>query len=343
MSAAQPQRVTDRLAFLLALVPYLLETEGVTVAQAAAHFDVPPQDVRDAVSLIAVSGVPGESRQYQHNDLFDIDWEAFEEHDRLQLTHHVAIDESPRLSNREAAALIASLQYLSALPENADRAALASLQAKLTLGSSGEPSPIAVDAEGRPQALEPIRRAIAEHCVLRFRYLNGRGVHEDRVVEPLRVESVDSSWYLRGWDQARKALRTFRLDRMEDVRDDPGTAPAERPSDVEIPDRIFTPSPSDRAVVLEVAEAALPVLADYLDRRSRIAPLEDRPGWLRVQLRVAHMAGLRRLVTGASGLLQVVEPAEAREAVAAWAEAGADRYAAPRRSRKRSSTGGEAV
>src|SRR5919202_951569 len=141
------------------------QPEGVTVAQAAAHFDVPPQDVRDAVSLIAVSGVPGESRQYQHNDLFDIDWEAFEEHDRLQLTHHVAIDESPRLSNREAAALIASLQYLSALPENADRAALASLQAKLTVGSSGEPAAIAVDAEGRPQALEPVREAMAAGAV----------------------------------------------------------------------------------------------------------------------------------------------------------------------------------
>lgn len=340
MSASQPQRVTDRLAFLLALVPYLLETGEVTVAQAAAHFDSSPEEVRAAVRLIAVSGIPGESRQYQHNDLFDIDWEAFEEHDRLHITHHVAIDESPRLSNREAAALIASLQYLSSLPENTDRAALASLQAKLTIGSSGEPAAIAVDAEGRPQALEPVREAMAAGAVVRFRYLNGRGVLEDRCVEPLRVDSLDASWYLRGWDQARGALRTFRFDRMEDVRVDPDATPADRPQEVEIPDRIFSPSPSDQPVVLEVAEAALPVLDDYLDRRSRITQLDDRPGWLRVQLRIAHVSGLKRLVTGTPGLLKVVEPAEARAAVAEWAGAGAAQYPAPRGRARRSTRSG---
>jgi proteasome accessory factor C len=343
MSASQPQRVTDRLAFLLALVPYLLEAGEVTVAQAAAHFDVPPEDVRAAMELIAVSGIPGESRQYQHNDLFDIDWEAFEDHDRLHITHHVAIDESPRLSNREAAALITSLQYLSALPENADRAALASLQAKLTLGSSGEPSAIAVDAEGRPQAMGPVRDAMASGSVVRFRYLNGRGVLEERAVEPLKVESVDASWYLRGWDQARGALRTFRLDRMEDVRVDSDAPLADRPVEVDIPDRIFSPSPTDQPVVLEVAEAALPVLTDYLDRRSHITPIDGRPGWLRVQLRIAHVSGLKRLVTGTPGLLRVVEPAEARAAVAEWAQAGAARYPAPRGRRSRSSTRGSAV
>jgi proteasome accessory factor C len=343
MSAAQPQRVTDRLAFLLALVPYLLETGEVSVAQAAAHFDVAQEEVRAAMQLIAVSGIPGESRQYQHNDLFDIDWEAFENEDRLHITHHVAIDESPRLSSREAAAMIASLQYLSSLPENADRAALASLQAKLTLGSSGEPSAIAVDAEGRPQALEPVRGAMASGAVVRFSYLNGRGVLEERCVEPLRVESVDASWYLRGWDQARGALRTFRLDRMTEVRVDPEARPADRPHDVEIPDRIFSPSPTDQSVVLEVAEAALPVLTDYLDRRAKVAPIADRPGWLRVQLRIAHVSGLKRLVTGTPGLLTVVEPEEARVAVAEWAEAGAARYPAPRGRSRRSSVGGGAV
>ena len=343
MSASQPQRVTDRLAFLLALVPYLLEAGEVTVAQAAAHFDVPAEDVRAAMELIAVSGIPGESRQYQHNDLFDIDWEAFEEHDRLHITHHVAIDESPRLSAREAAALIASLQYLSRLPENADHAALASLQAKLTLGALGEPSAIGIDAEGRPQALEPVREAMTTGAVVRFRYLNGRGVLEERAVEPLRVESVDASWYLRGWDQGRGALRTFRLDRMEDVRVDPDAPLADRPGEVEIPDRIFSPSPTDQPVVLEVAEAALPVLADYVDRRSRITPIDERPGWLRVQLRIAHVSGLKRLVTGTPGLLRVVEPPEARAAVAEWAAAGAARYPAARGRRSRSTGSAGAV
>ena len=52
--------------------------------------------------LIAVSGVPGDTDSYQHGDLFDIDWDAFEEHDEIVLTNLVAIDDSPRFSAREA-------------------------------------------------------------------------------------------------------------------------------------------------------------------------------------------------------------------------------------------------
>ena len=64
------------------------------------------EQIRQAVRLIAVSGVPGETTQYQHDDLFDIDWDAFEQDDEIAITHLVAIDESPRFSAREAAALI---------------------------------------------------------------------------------------------------------------------------------------------------------------------------------------------------------------------------------------------
>ena len=77
---------------------------------------------------------------YQPNDLFDIDWDDFDDDDEIVITHLVALDDAPRFSAREAAALIAGLQYLSALPENADSASLASLMAKLTAGASATPT-----------------------------------------------------------------------------------------------------------------------------------------------------------------------------------------------------------
>lgn len=328
MTDSQPQRVQDKLALLLALVPYLLDNDGVTVRQAAAQFDVPPQRVRDAVMLIAVSGVPGESRQYQPNDLFDIDWDAYETEDRIQLTHQVAIDESPRFSAREAAALIAALQYLSALPENADRAALATLTAKLTRGASTPPSALAVESAGDPPALPLIRRALQAGSVLRFHYLNGRDEREERLVEPLRVESVDDSWYLRAWDQTRAALRTFRLDRMEQVRIDPD-AHAVRPDDVVLPERIFTPSRDDLTVTIDIARAAVPLLADYLGDRPVLEPSPDGADRTRTRLRIAHLHGLKRLVAGRAGLIRVVGPDDARRAVADWAAAAAQQYGPP--------------
>ena len=323
MADAQPQRVQDRLAFLLALVPYLLDNDGVSVGQAAAHFDVPEQRIREAVELIAVSGVPGDSRQYQHGDLFDIDWDRFETDDEIAITHLVAIDDSPRFSAREAAALIAGLQYLSALPENADRATIATLTAKLTRAAATAPAAVGVEGEADDR-LGLVRDAVAHGGVLRFDYLNGRGEREERSVEPLRVESVDESWYLRGWDRARKALRTFRLDRMADVVIDEGAQP-QRPDDIELPERIFQPSKRDLTVVIELAEAALPMLADYLGDRPVLEPARRR-GWVRTRLRIAHLHGLKRLVTQRSGLVQVIEPAEARRTVAEWAAAGAAQY-----------------
>ncbi|WP_285117302.1 hypothetical protein [Leifsonia sp. fls2-241-R2A-40a] len=115
----RPMQAQDKLAFLLALVPYLMDRDRVSVAEAAEHFGVDQEQLRDAVRLIAVSGIPGETNAYQPGDLFDIAWDDFEENDQIVLTHQAAIDDSPRFSAREAAALIAGLKYLTALPENA--------------------------------------------------------------------------------------------------------------------------------------------------------------------------------------------------------------------------------
>jgi proteasome accessory factor C len=322
MAEPQPLRVQDRLAFLLALVPYLLDNDGVPVAQAATHFGVSAQRIRDAVELIAVSGVPGETKAYQPGDLFDIDWDRLEERDEIAITHQVAIDDSPRFSAREAAALIAGLQYIAALPANADRETVATLTAKLTRATNGAPAAVAVEG-GADTLLGQVQVAVAAGTVLGFDYLSGKEEREERAVEPLRVESVDESWYLRAWDRSRRALRTFRLDRMRDVRSLPDAAP-ERPEDIELPERIFQPSKQDRSVTIEIAEAALPLLSDYLGDRPQTEPA--RRGWVRTRLRIAHLHGLKRLVAGRAGLLVVVEPADARAAVHDWAVAGLARY-----------------
>ncbi|NUT59029.1 MAG: WYL domain-containing protein, partial [Agromyces sp.] len=158
----KPLKAPDKLVFLLSFVPYLLERRVVDVSEAAQHFGMTEEEIRDAVRLIATSGLPGETGTYQPNDLFDIDWDSFEEDDVVIVVHHVAIDDAPRLSAREAAALIAGLQYLSASPENAGSASLASLMAKLTAGASAAPSRLAVAETAADASLALIREAVAE-------------------------------------------------------------------------------------------------------------------------------------------------------------------------------------
>ncbi|MDP3209091.1 MAG: WYL domain-containing protein, partial [Rhodoglobus sp.] len=178
----QPQKAQDKLAFLLSLVPYLMDHDRVSVADVAAHFGVPEEQIREAVRLISVSGIPGETSSYQHGDLFDISWDDFEDNDQIVLTNLVAIDDSPRFSAREAAALIAGLQYLSSLPEHADRAAIASLMSKLSRGASAEPSQVAVEQGETDTTLQLIRDAVEQGAQLKFDYLNSRGGQENRHV-----------------------------------------------------------------------------------------------------------------------------------------------------------------
>ncbi len=318
----KPMQAQDKLAFLLALVPYLMDRDRVSVAEAAEHFGVEQEQLRDAVRLIAVSGIPGETNAYQPGDLFDIAWDDFEDNDQIVLTHQVAIDDSPRFSAREAAALIAGLQYLTALPENADRDAIGSLMAKLARGASAAPSQLAVARSETDEALATIRDAVIAGVQVEFDYLSSRGERERRRVDPLRIESVDQDWYLRGWDHLRTAIRTFRLDRIDDLvaTTEPITY---RPGDVKLPETLFTGTDEDQLVTVEVSASAIPLIEDYIPEGAERA---ERGGVIRTSVRVAHFHGLKRLVAGLSGVLTVLDPPEARQVVAGWAQAGVDRY-----------------
>jgi len=330
----QPLQARDKLAFLLSLVPWLMDHDGASVLDAAEHFGMTPGQIREAVELIAVSGVPGETDSYQHGDLFDINWDAFEERDEIVLTNLVAIDDSPRFSAREAAALIAGLQYLSALPENADRAAIASLMSKLSRGASAAPSQVGVEGAATtgaidtlaPDPLAPtlalIRKSVQRGVQLELDYRGSQGQRERRRVDPLRVESIDADWYLRGWCHLREAVRTFRLDRISNaiITDEPIQ---HRAADVRLPDVLFEASPEDLEVTIEVIPSAMPLLTDYIPDGANTT---EHGGRVRTTLRVSHYHGLKRLIASMPGVAVVVAPPSARAAVESWAQAGAARY-----------------
>jgi proteasome accessory factor C len=167
-----------------------------------------------------------------------------------------------------------------------------------------------------------IRDSVARGLQLELDYLDSAGHRERRRVDPLRVESFDDDWYLRGWCHLREAVRTFRLDRISNavITD----APIEhRADEVRLPDRLFEPSPDDLEVTIEVAPAAMPLLVDYIPDGATSTQVDGR---IRTTLRVSHFHGLKRLIASMPGVATVVSPPAARAAVAEWAAAGAGRY-----------------
>ena len=147
-------------------------------------------------------------------------------------------------------------------------------------------------------------------------------MHERRRVDPLRIESVDADWYLRGWCHLRRAVRTFRLDRMSDFTSttDPIT---NRPTDVTLPETLFESTPEDLLVEIELPSSALPLILDYIPDG---AEQSEDGGMLRTTVRVAHYHGLKRLIAGMSGVAVVTAPEEARQVIAHWAQSALARY-----------------
>jgi proteasome accessory factor C len=92
---------------------------------------------------------------------------------------------------------------------------------------------------------------------------------------------------------------------------------------VSLPDRLFEGSSDDLSVTLEVEPSAASLLADYIPAGAVTTTVNGR---LRTTIRVPHYHGLKRLMASMAGVARVVEPAEARRAVAQWAGSGAERY-----------------
>src|SRR5690606_15024098 len=221
----------------------------------------------------------------------------FEENDKIVRTQLIAIDDAPRFSGRDSAALLPGLQYLSALPGTRGRSTLLSLMGKLAPRSSSEPHHVAIEASETDASLALIRDAVSRGVQVEFAYQSADGHRERRRVDPVRIESIDADWYLRGWCHLRGALRTFRLDRVRDlvVTDEPSSGAA---MDVVIPDSLFEGGPDDVVVTMDVSSAAVSLIADYLPTAASIEKVGESQ---RVSIRVSHFHGLKRLVAGLPG------------------------------------------
>ncbi|HET8957765.1 MAG TPA: WYL domain-containing protein [Microcella sp.] len=306
----------DRLTFLLALVPYLIDQVQVTVDEAAAHFGTTPERIRRSVELIAVSGVPDASGSVLPGaGMFDIDWDQFDDEQIIRF-RQAPLTEQPRLSGREAAALLAGLQTLAALPDFADRDDLAALREKLTRGASAQLAPVAVDVIDPGEVLRTVRAAQSAGQRLRLDYVTGDGDRQERLVDPIRLDSVDGVWYLRAWCVHREAERTFRLDRMASVSS-VGEADA-HPASLADPAALFSGAASGATrIQIDIAEDAIPLIADYLPES--VDPIPDAPGRVLATVSLSHTAKIGRLAARVGTAGHIVTP-EARDEARHWAE-----------------------
>lgn len=319
MTPRRPLIATDRAAIILQLVPYLIGKGEVSIDEAADEFDVTPDQMRGMVEKLTVIGLPGERGYWQMaNDLFDIDWDLLDERDLIVITNSVGLERSPKLTAREAAALLAGLQLARTIPGVGDTELFAGLLAKLSRGASATPADVIVAPEPVDAARDAVAAALREGVAVSFTYKAPDASPTTRTVDPVKILIASGQWYLQGWCHMRQAMRTFHLDRVSDLRltDIPITH-GEEPTP-----GWFETSTDDVVVRVRFREAVAPLLGDYLDR----AEVVTTGGVSTATMRVADELSLRRLAARRGGLIEILEPTGARRAAADWAAAGLAQY-----------------
>ncbi|RAY13987.1 WYL domain-containing protein [Actinomadura craniellae] len=311
---------TDRLARLLALVPYVVSRDAVALDQAAADFGISEKQLIDDLNLLWCV----ELRAPDPYCPIDLSYEGGE----ITVAEAESIARPLRLKVDEASALLVALRMLADIPDLEDRDALSRVIAKLESAAGGVAvavsSQLAVHLDARGDTVNRVREAVARRRRVHLTYyVPGRDENTERDVDPMRLLFVDGLPYLEGWCRRAEAVRLFRVDRI--IQLTLLDLPAEVPEDAEPIDvdaGLFRPGPGDVRVTLELTPAGRWV-PDY-HPCDEIEELGE--GRLRVVLRTRDTRWVRGLALRLGDQGRVVGPPELAERVRADAARALAQY-----------------
>ena len=315
----------DRLNLFLAIVPFVLLRGSVTVAEVAKQFGTSTAKVIDAVETIACDGGANEARYNFNTELFNIDWEAFEEDEVITLTVAEVMHVPAPFSAKQRAVFLAGLELLKAHPYYRRIPEFDGLVAKLRGPESNQiTDAFAVEIDANSPHANRIQDAIEKGVRIRFTYTSNRGEREVREVDPYRQDLDGGQRYLKGYCLLRDDIRTFNLDSMEDLE---LLATPIEPRSIDaltLTSALFSESDDDLLVDIVFDPESLPLIASYL--RPGVKPIETG-GRKRLTLPFSHEGTAIRMISVLSGIAVVEGPKDLRAAVADFAQKALDAYA----------------
>ncbi|MFJ6700397.1 helix-turn-helix transcriptional regulator [Streptomyces sp. NPDC091272] len=307
---------------MLSLVTYLRERPGAHVDDVARAFGITQDELISDLDVLPMCGT-----SFRGGDLLDIDTDGERIWWRNPDASGASTAEPLRLAADEATALLVAARAVSTLPglREGDRQALLRATAKLEAAAgeaAGASSRLSVTFESEGGVFAEVDRAISERRRLWLRYYSpARDELTEREVDPIRLFAVGHT-YMEAWCRTSEARRTFRLDRVAEIRllDEPSAPPEIELRDLS--EGLVHPAAEDPEVVVEVGPGGRWV-AEYYPHDSA----EELPdGGLRVTLRTPDPTSLRRLALRLGREGRIVSPVglavsareAAREALAAY-------------------------
>jgi proteasome accessory factor C len=270
-----------RLARLLAMIPWIVAHEGPSVQDVCSRFELTPADLASDIGLLYLCGL--------HPYTPDLLIEAEIRDARVWVSYADYFSRPLRLTPVEGLGLLTAAQTLLAVPGTDPSGPLARGLAKLA-ASLGVDDAVRVDLGSAPEPiLTALRSAADDHTQIEIDYLSfSRNERTSRVIEPDHVFVAQGQWYVSGWCQLAAAARTFRVDRIAEVRAN-GLPRTTTPSPH--PPQLFTEVPAGGEAVIVLAAADQWVVELY-----PILQTTSRPdGSTEVRLAVSDNAWLDRL------------------------------------------------
>ncbi|MEU3223782.1 WYL domain-containing protein [Streptomyces sp. NPDC006976] len=308
----------DQTRRMLSLVTYLRERPGAHVQDVARAFGITEDELISDLDVLPMCGT-----SFRGGDLLDIDTDG----DRIWWHNADDVAEPLRLAADEATALLVAARAVATLPglRESDRQALLRATAKLE-AAAGEvgaaSSRLSVTFESEGGVFAEVDRAISERRRLWLRYYSpARDELTEREVDPIRLFAVGHT-YMEAWCRSSEDRRTFRLDRVAEIRllDEPAAPPELELRDLS--EGLVQPAAEDPEVVIEVGPGGRWV-AEYYPH-DRAEELSD--GGLRITLRTPDPASLRRLALRLGREGRIVSPPELAESARRAARAALAAY-----------------
>ncbi|CAI3798122.1 helix-turn-helix transcriptional regulator [Pseudarthrobacter sp. MM222] len=310
----------DQLKRMLQLVPFLVHNQGLHISEVASRFGITRRELEEDLRILICSGLP----EGYPDDLLDIQWDD----DHVFITQDLDLNRPVRFTVEEACALLTGLETLNGLPELAEGNALESVTLKL-LAAAGEEGLKAASLSG-PEVgpedsgtLEKAREAIRTGAQLRLRYFSPQSDSvSERDVDPLRLYSLDSTWYLEAYCHSARALRNFRLDRIEELNATGRPVSANATPAESFPVKLFTPNDDDTVVVVELTRRGVGLADDYYAERTAALP----GGGMLAEVRFGNPDWLPMFVAQHGGAVRILEPASLAATARDWVEAARAQY-----------------
>jgi proteasome accessory factor C len=197
----------DRTARALDLIPYLLEHQGISIAELAQVFGVTEKQMNDDLILIHMCGLPG----YTPLELI----EMYYEDGYVTVSDPQSLTKPRRMNRSEITSLLVSLDLLKSLRSDAIADEIEDLKIKLRKSLSFENPYVVVSDSKNSEIVEKLEEAIAKGNALKIVYLSGsKDESTERLILPLEIYQANSYTYLSAWCQSSKGDRTFRVDRI---------------------------------------------------------------------------------------------------------------------------------